>query len=236
MIAAAADPEDLAWLTPMAERAMAHERVGRFNRVVRAAGLIGTPASVRSLALMRRRCRHATMRGQLEAALGDAATAAGLTIAEAKESAALDHGLDGRQTRREALAAGHVAILRLGGTGRASLGYEAPDGKPLTRLPAAVRDEASSRSTLATLKADAKALAADLAVHRFRLERSWLTGQTWSARGGRPARGAADGSRSAVRDAGHRCGEDSGATTTETMVARRAVRGLIIDPDPRRSG
>ena len=34
---------------------------------------------------------------------------------------------------------------------------------------------------LATLKADAKALAAELAVHRFRLERSWLTGQEWAA-------------------------------------------------------
>ena len=181
MIAAAADPDDLAWLLPLAERAMARENVGLCNRLVRTTGLIGTHPAVRRLALMRRRCRHSTMRGQLDAALGDAAAASGLTIAEAEEFAALDHGLDDRQTRREALADGHAATLGLSATGRVRLGHEAPGGAPLARLPASVRDDPSSRLSLAALKADAKALAADLAVHRVRLERSWLTRQTWSA-------------------------------------------------------
>ena len=181
MIAAAADPDDVVWLVPLAERAMARENVALFNRLVRTMGLIGTQATVRGLAVMRRRCRHSIMRGQIEAALGEAASAAGLTIAEAEEIAALDHGLDDRQTRRQTLADGHVAILRLDATGKPHVGYEAPGGAPLARLPAAVKQDAASRAALATLKADVKALAAELAVHRFRLERSWLSGQEWAA-------------------------------------------------------
>ncbi len=97
MVAAASDPDDLAWLLPMAERAIARENVGLFNRVARTMGLIGTQTTVRSLALMRRRCRHSTMRGQLEAALGEAASASSLTIAEAEEFSALaaDAQVDG---------------------------------------------------------------------------------------------------------------------------------------------
>ena len=180
MVAAASDPDDLAWLVPMAERAMARENVGLFNRVARTMGLIGTQTTVRGLALMRRRCRHSTMRGQLEAALGEAASASGLTIAEAEEFSALDHGLDDQQTRRQELAGGHAAILQLSATGTPRLAYESPTGAPLVRLPASVKEDPSSKPALATLKLDAKALAADLAVHRFRLERSWLTRQTWS--------------------------------------------------------
>lgn len=181
MIAAAADPGDVAWLMTLAGRAMKRENVGLFNRLVRTMGLIGTRETVRGLALMLRRCRHTTMRGQLEAALGEAATASGLTIAEAEETAALDHGLDDRQTRREALADGHVAILELSGSGQPRIVTQGPTGATLARLPSAAKEDGLSKAVLAALRADAKALAADLVVHRSRLERSWLTGQSWSA-------------------------------------------------------
>lgn len=182
MIAAAGDPGDVEWLVSCAEQIAERSiDVGGFNRIVRTVGLIGGLQAVRQLARLKRRVRHSVMLGQIDAALADASAASGLTITEAEEYAAADWGLEDDQTRRETLAEGYFAVLQLGPTGSPRITYEDAAAKPIGRLPPSVKDEARTRTVLTALKADRKALAADMAVHRFRLERSWLNGEAWRA-------------------------------------------------------
>ncbi|ANA15292.1 hypothetical protein APT_10009 (plasmid) [Acetobacter pasteurianus NBRC 101655] len=180
MIAAARDPADVAWLLPVCAKALRNEDVAHFNRLVTTVGEIASPDAIRGLARLRAKTRHATMLKQLNVALAQAAERSGLTTAEAEELVALTYGLDEQHCRVEPLVGGVTATLTLAGSGQAVIRYADPLGALLSKPPASIKADAQSETTLRDLRADAKSLTADMAIHRQRLERSWLTGQSWT--------------------------------------------------------
>lgn len=180
MITAARDPADVDWLLPQGIDAIKKEDVSFFNRLVSAIGAIGTPQALRGLTHLRAKTRHATMLSHLNKILAQASAALGLTTVEAEEFIALDHGLDTQHRRRENLVNGVSVVLSIAGSGQGVIHYEDATGSTLSKLPAAIRKETGCDAILRRTRADAKQLSADMTLHRQRLERSWLTGQTWS--------------------------------------------------------
>ncbi|MCG4273467.1 DUF4132 domain-containing protein [Acetobacter senegalensis] len=182
MIAAAADAVDLEWLLPACKKALAAEDVAIFNRLVATVGLIGTPDAIRGMVRLRARVRHATMFNALERSLAKAAAASGLTTVEAEELLAQEYELDSTSCHRLNLPDGYAAVLSITGSGQGSIYYEGEKGDRISKLPPFVLEQEICKALLKSMRSDAKAISADMLVHRYRLERSWLTGQTWTLR------------------------------------------------------
>ncbi|MFT8804843.1 MAG: DUF4132 domain-containing protein [Acetobacter aceti] len=180
MIAVARNSADVDWLLPQGILAIKKEDVSFFNRLVSTVGAIGTPNALRALTQLRAKTRHATMLSHLNKILAQASAALGMTTVEAEEFIALDHGLDTQHRRRESLVDGVSIVLSIAESGKGVSHYEDATGAPLSKLPAAIRKETGCDAILRRTRADAKQLSADMALHRLRLERSWVTGQTWS--------------------------------------------------------
>ncbi|MFT9447457.1 DUF4132 domain-containing protein [Gluconobacter japonicus] len=179
MVAAAKEPSDVSWLLSLCTQALKKEDVAKFNRLVATVGELATIDAIRGLARLRSKVRHATMLGQLNAALAYAASASGLTTVEAEELVALQYGLNESHSRVDELSAGVKVVLNLTGSGQGVVHYEDAENKHLSRLPVMVRKAPGVEAILRAARADAKMLTADMSTHRLRLERSWLTGQTW---------------------------------------------------------
>ncbi|WP_291363770.1 DUF4132 domain-containing protein [Acetobacter sp. UBA5411] len=180
MIAAARDSADVDWLLQQGINALQKENVWVFNRLVSTIGAIGTPNALRALTQLRAKTRHATMLSHLNKILAQASAALGMTTVEAEEFIALDHGLDAQHRRRESLVDGVSIVLSIAESGQGVIHYEDATGTTLSKLPAAIRKETGCDAILRRTRADAKQLSADMMLHRQRLERSWVTGQTWS--------------------------------------------------------
>ncbi|KXV33045.1 hypothetical protein AD940_13930 [Gluconobacter thailandicus] len=179
MIAAAKDSSDVPWLLSLCAQALKKEDVSQFNRLVATVGEIATPDAIRGLARLRSKVRHSTMLGQLDAALAHAASASGLTTVEAEELVAPQYGLNEHLCRVGDLSDGIRLVLSIMGSGQGVIRYEDAEGKQLSKLSEKVRKAPGVEAILRAARADAKMLTADMSIHRLRLERSWLTGQTW---------------------------------------------------------
>ncbi|MBR0656949.1 DUF4132 domain-containing protein [Plastoroseomonas arctica] len=152
------------------------------NACIWALGRIATPEAVTALGRIRRRVRDERISKLLAKAMAEAAIQAGLTIEALEEIATPSHGLDAAGTITQNLAGGITATLAITSSTEAAVTLTGPTGKPLKSTPVAVKSDADSAATLKSLKATATEIAQTLPSHRLRLERSWITGTSWTGR------------------------------------------------------
>jgi hypothetical protein len=130
----------------------------------------GLPYLARILA----RVKYPKVRAKIDAALDDAATAANMPRHELDEITVPTHELDREGMRRIAFAEGS-AVIRVDGRDVA-IDWYSPDGKPLKSASVAMK---AQRELLAEVRADAKELAADLAIQPQRLQCQYLDARRW---------------------------------------------------------
>lgn len=143
-------------------------------------GQMATPEAVAALGRIGLGVRDERLSKQIAAAMSEAAAKAGMTIEDLQEIAVPLHGLDEPGGCWIGLADGFTASLAILSSTRTELTVLRPDGKAAKSVPAAVRTDADSTAALKALKAAANELEQALPVHRLRLERTWLTGRTWT--------------------------------------------------------
>lgn len=143
-------------------------------------GQMATPEAVAALGRIGLGVRDERLSKQVAAAMSEAADKAGMTIEDLQEIAVPLHGLDEPGGCRISLADGFTASLAILSSARTEVTVLRPDGKAVKSVPAAVRAGADSTAALKALKSAAKELEQALPVHRLRLERTWLTGRTWT--------------------------------------------------------
>ncbi|BDG70481.1 DUF4132 domain-containing protein [Roseomonas fluvialis] len=154
------------------------------NACIGALGRIATPEAVVALGRIQRRVRDERLAKTIAKALATAAAKAGTTIEELEElsvpDVALEPGPD--PVRVAELAGGITATLGIASSTSATVTLRRADGSVPKSTPLAVKGDEDSTAALKDLQASAKDIAAILPVQRLRLERSWLTGRSWSGR------------------------------------------------------
>ena len=162
------------------ESGMKYRSLKGVNSCIWSLGQIATPAAVAALGRIGMRVRDERLAKQFARAMSDAAGRAGMSIEDLQEVAVPSHDLDAAGERRVALSAGYGATLSVVSSSRVDVTVLRPDGKAVRTVPAFVRADAGSASALKALQASAKELEQVLPVHRLRLERTWLSGRTWT--------------------------------------------------------
>lgn len=159
---------------------MKYRSLKGINSCIWSLGQIATPEAVAALGRIGMRVRDERLAKQLARAMSEAAGRADMSIEDLQEVAVPSHDLDTAGKRRIDLATGYVATLSVAGSTRVDVMVLRPDGKTVKTLPASVRADADSATALKNLQISAKELKQALPVHRLRLERTWLTGRTWT--------------------------------------------------------
>lgn len=159
---------------------MKYRSLKGINSCIWSLGQIATPEAVAALGRIGMRVRDERLAKQLSRAMSEAAGRADMTIEDLQEVAVPAHDLDTASKRRVGLLAGYVAILSVASSTRVDVTVQRPDGKAVKTLPASVRADADAAAALKALQSSAKELEQALPVHRLRLERTWLTGRTWT--------------------------------------------------------
>jgi hypothetical protein len=132
----------------------------------------GVPYLARLLA----RVKYPKVRAKLNAALNEAAAAAGISRGELDELSVPGHGLD--EAGRVVLPVGDgTAVLRLAGNREVDIDWQIAEGKPVKAPTAAMK---ADRQALAEARTLAKEIAADLATQSVRLQRLYLEDRDWA--------------------------------------------------------
>jgi Domain of unknown function (DUF4132) len=140
------------------------------NAAVRQLGEIGNDDSVAALAHLNRRIKHKTIAKQIQRALEQAATAAGLTKGELLERQVRSFDLDA-DGRREVLLGSATALVE-----RDRLSWVS-DGKAVKSVPKAVKEEHPAE--LRELRAEQKEIRKALADERLRVESLLAEKRRW---------------------------------------------------------
>jgi hypothetical protein len=140
------------------------------NAAVRQLGGLGTDDAVAALAQLRARIKHKTIAKQVEQALAEAATAAGLTKNQLLERQVPTFDLDA-DGRKEVQLDGATALVE-----RDRLTWLSGD-KPVKSVPRVVKDEHAAQ--LRTLRAEQKEIKQVLAAERLRVESLLAEERTW---------------------------------------------------------
>ena len=134
------------------------------------------PPAVEPLARLVHAIKHRGIRKQIERALDEAATRAGLSRAQLLESSVEDHDLD-EHGRREVPLGDYTAVLAAAPPGRAVLAFDNARGKTLVSTPAAVREEHATE--LRRLRGERTRLEKTLQAERRRLEALLSADRAW---------------------------------------------------------
>jgi uncharacterized protein DUF4132 len=149
------------------------------NSCIWALGRISTAAAVVALGRIRLRVRDERLSKQIAKAMADAAGQAGMAIEELEEIAVPTYGLDRNATSTIDIA-GHSATLTIDSTTDVAVTIHRPDGAAARGVPAVVKADAEAKAALKALQTSASEIAQALPVQRLRLERSWLSGRSWT--------------------------------------------------------
>lgn len=141
------------------------------GNLIRGLRLNGSRRSLVSLLKIKRSIKHKTVQKTAENAIAKACQDQGICPEEVVELSLNDHDL-GRDGVREEPAGGHRLRLGLQPGGKAAVVALGADGKPCKTIPDSVKRDCAD--LLKELKADAKAIDAELGVLRDQLERSWF--------------------------------------------------------------
>lgn len=148
------------------------------NHAVQAISDAALPASITELLKAERGTRHGTLLRQIRRSIDSLAAAQSLTRDELLERAVEDHDLGPDGISRRPLARSWLVVLQAGPR-TATLGYQAPDGKPRKSLPPDIKD--ASADALSVIGRDLKALRATIGNERARFDALLASGQTWPA-------------------------------------------------------
>ena len=154
------------------------------NACIGALGRIATPEAVGALGRIQRRVRDQGLIKTIAKAMATAATQAGMPIEDLEEISVPAFDLSGGPDPvvEVALAGGATATLAIASSTAVPITLRTADGRVPKSVPAAVKQDKDSTEALKTLRATAKEVADVLGVQRLRLERSWLTGRSWTGR------------------------------------------------------
>jgi Domain of unknown function (DUF4132) len=129
------------------------------------------------LARLLLRVKYPKVKKRIEAALNEAAAAAGITRGELDELSIPTHDLDARGAAEIAIGEG-AALLAISGTSSVDVTWRAANGKMSKSVPAALKEH---KDAIKSVKALAKEIEADLSVQPQRLQRLWLDERRWPA-------------------------------------------------------
>ena len=135
-------------------------------------GAAGVPWLTRLLA----RVKYPKIRARIDAALNEAAAAAGMSRGELDELCVPDHGLDALGTVRLEVGGGAVTLTAANRT--VGLAWQSEAGKPVKAPTAAMK---ADKAGLQAAKALAREIEADLATQADRLQRLYLEDRAWPA-------------------------------------------------------
>jgi hypothetical protein len=132
---------------------------------------------VRYLARLLSRIKYPKVKKRIEAALNEAAAAAGMTRRELDELSVPTHGLDAHGSAEIAVGDG-AALLAISGTASVEVTWRGANGKISKSIPAALKPH---KDEIKTVKARTKEIEADLSIQPQRLQRLWLDDARWTA-------------------------------------------------------
>lgn len=152
------------------------------NACIGALGRIATPDAVAALGRIQRRVRDQGLNKTIAKAMATAAATANMPIEDLEEISVPAFDLSGGTDPvvEIGLAGGCTATLSIASSTEAPVTLRTAEGRVPKSLPAAVKQDKPSAEALKALRATAKEVADVLGVQRLRLERSWLTGRTWT--------------------------------------------------------
>ena len=133
-------------------------------------------AGVPFLARMLARVKYPKVRTRIDAALNEAAAAAGITRGALDEITVPDHGLDAQGQLAFAIGGGQ-AILTLTGNRDTDIRWISPEGKPLKAPNTPMKDD---KEAMKQVRTAAKEIETDLATQIIRLQRLYLDDRRWS--------------------------------------------------------
>ncbi len=133
-------------------------------------------AGVPFLARMLAQVKYPKVRTRIDAALNEAAAAAGITRGALDEITVPDHGLDAQGQLAFAIGGGQ-AILTLTGNRDTDIRWISPEGKPLKAPNTPMKDD---KEAMKQVRAAAKEIETDLATQIIRLQRLYLDDRRWS--------------------------------------------------------
>lgn len=181
LVAVSGKPEDVHLLSTLAKNFQKNEKVFEFNRIIRALGITADRDAINEQIALRQKTRHSMMLGQINAALADSAQKSGTSITELEERSAYTHDLDSHHERAVPLPNGLTATLSVKTNGSGTVTLFSADGTELRPVPPAIRAELKTIRAYEKLREEARALTKEMQAHRLRLERSWLTQESWTA-------------------------------------------------------
>jgi len=132
---------------------------------------------VHYLARLLSRVKYPKVKKRIEAALNEAAAAAGMTRGELDELSVPTHDLDAHGRAEIAVGDG-AALLAVSGTAALEITWRTANGKISKSVPAALK---AYKDQIKAVKALAKEIEADLSIQPQRLQRLWLDDARWSA-------------------------------------------------------
>jgi uncharacterized protein DUF4132 len=141
--------------------------------------LIHLPAGggVPYLARLLSRVKYPKVKKRIEAALNEAAAAAGITRGELDELSVPTHDLDAGGAAEIAVGEG-AALLSISGTASVEVTWRGANGKVSRSVPAALKEH---KDAIKSVKALAKEIETDLSIQPQRLQRFWLDDRRWTA-------------------------------------------------------
>jgi hypothetical protein len=140
------------------------------NACIRQLGALGSDDAVAALARLKARITHKTIGKQVEQALEEAASAAGMTRGELLERQVPTFGLEADGSKTLSLGTA-LAIVELD-----ELRWQS-NGKPVKSVPKAVKEDYASE--LRALRAELKEIRKALAAERVRVESLFAEERTW---------------------------------------------------------
>lgn len=146
------------------------------NACVSALADAGLSASVTELLRIDRGTRHGSLLKQVRTAIGNLATAQGLSRDELLERSVEDHGLAADGTKAASLANGWTAMLATSAR-TAEISYAGPDGKARKAPPTNVKQ--ASADILKAVRQDLKAVRETIGNERARLDALLSSGRSW---------------------------------------------------------
>ncbi|MGJ5204808.1 DUF4132 domain-containing protein [Bradyrhizobium sp. HKCCYLR20261] len=154
---------------------MRNERLG--NACLWALIHMPSGGGVRYLARLLSRIKYPKVKKRIEAALNEAAAAAGMTRRELDELSVPTHGLDAQGSAEIAVGDG-AALLAISGTASVEVTWRGANGKISKSIPAALKPH---KDEIKAVKALVKEIEADLSIQPQRLQRLWLDDARWTA-------------------------------------------------------
>lgn len=148
------------------------------NACVLALGEIATPEAVQALGRIKLATRDERLSKQIAKAMELAASRAQMSVTDLEEIAVPTFDLD--EVGRKTVGLGEIAaMLRIESSSAVTVLLTRADGAAINTPPASIKADPAADASLKRLRANAKAIAQTLPVHRQRIESLYLTRRTW---------------------------------------------------------